>query len=390
MNLRTDKPAKLVFDGTHHLHRTFFSAKEIGSKMKNGAKMDFIKNPDKDHDVLRKKLLEDFVAIVSNFRNIYSGVIYCVDSKSWRKSYESSVDYKGDREKDEDVDWDGVYNAHGGFLEDLSRIGVVISKVDECEGDDLAYEWSRMFTENDQNVVIVSSDRDLNQLVVKNDDTRCFTLQYDRRGNRLFIPPGFDMSLWEDHSTHASIFDMKPESLGDIVNAYSELMSNTGEVQTVKANELVFSKVLSGDRKDSVPPVLKRKGKSVGPKTAEKIMRKVQNHFPKDTLDPFSEDMVDKACEEVLKCWKSVDATHGEVKERFEENRDLLVLSNEAIPRPVWEKMQTEIEDSPKGDRTSTLSDRKKLFEAVGIDPEDDKYNEEGSSGFGGVFSVEN
>jgi len=93
-------------------------------------------------------------------------MIIAFDIKSyWRKDL--FPEYKANRKKDEDFDWDSFYavaeNFYAGLEEHFS--GVYFIKVPRCEADDVIAVLVKKLSRNSENkIMIVSSDKDYMQL----------------------------------------------------------------------------------------------------------------------------------------------------------------------------------------------------------------------------------
>ena len=74
----------LIIDGNYFLHKTFFISGRI--KGNQGA-LNFIDDPEKDSDILINKLATDFAYEVKRFSPVLDGIVYCIDSHSWRKDF---------------------------------------------------------------------------------------------------------------------------------------------------------------------------------------------------------------------------------------------------------------------------------------------------------------
>lgn len=141
------KKYTLVVDGNYFLRKTLF----ISGKIKSKGPLNFIDEPEKDSDILASKLATDFAYEIRRFSPILEGVVYCIDSSSWRKVYHEisneldvaeSSSYKGNRKKDNTINWKAIYDLHDKFAESLKQLGITVSRVDGAEADDLIFAWS--------------------------------------------------------------------------------------------------------------------------------------------------------------------------------------------------------------------------------------------------------
>ena len=152
-------------------------------------------------------------------------VVLAFDSKnSWR--YDIYKDYKANRKKQYGkypLDKDGFMIALNQMILDMKNIFTNIYTIDypRAEGDDIiAILASHVFTKEGQDVVVVSGDTDLNQLIARKNVT-----QWNPRKNEMY----------------------------SVINPKRELQI----------------KILSGDKSDNITPIKR----GVGVKTAEKILR---------------------------------------------------------------------------------------------------------------------
>ncbi len=370
--MNTSAPSVIVVDGNFFLYRAFHVCRGASARDRGGGKMDFVADPEADAAFLRRKLAEELSSTVSKLKGVYAGVVYCTDSKSWRKGASKTFEYKGNREKDEKIDWDGVFSTHDDFVERIREAGVETMSLDGCEGDDLAFGWSDSLMESGKNCIVASGDGDMVQLARRGSGNPVtFTLVYNRE--KIVAPLGFSEALKEGPPANegGSIFDMT-SSVENLHSSYQRLAKELS-VEEVDADRFVLSKVLSGDRKDNVPPVLKSGGKSVGPKTAEKIVDRVVDsqskvQMKKDPkLDPFDENLVSECCRSAVSTL-GLNERVEEVKDRFRENRNILALDARSLPEGLLDDVRKSIlYVFPKP--SSDISDRDRLFEHVGVEP---------------------
>jgi len=202
----------LIVDGNYFLHKTFFiSGKIKGSK---GA-LNFIDDPEMDTDILGAKLAMDFAYEVKRFSPILDGIVYCIDSSSWRKDFypqsntletAESQQYKGNRKRDNSINWKYIYDLHDKFAASLKALGCTISRVDGAEADDLIFAWSAYLNLQNRNSLIFSGDNDLIQLVCDNANGTN-TVYYNKFSKALYSPLGFENWLSETTTQSIDIFD---------------------------------------------------------------------------------------------------------------------------------------------------------------------------------------
>jgi len=151
-------------------------------------------------------------------------VILAFDTKgSWR--YDVYEQYKANRKKTEGkkpLNKEAFMVALNDMIDTFKNIltNIYTIHADECEGDDIIAVLAKEFNKQNEQVIIVSGDTDLNQLLVQSN-----VRQYDPRKSEFF----------------------------NVINPKLELQI----------------KILSGDTSDNISPIKK----GVGVKTAEKILK---------------------------------------------------------------------------------------------------------------------
>jgi 5'-3' exonuclease len=150
---------------------------------------------------------------------------------SWRYSIYS--DYKANRKEARDkavVDFDKFFPIFNEFTNQIKEVfsTIYILNVDRCEADDIMAILCKQTFKNDQ-VVIISSDGDMNQLINQN------IKQYDPIRKKL--------------------------------------------VECINPQRELDIKVITGDKGDNIPPIKKK----VGVVTAEKILNNGLDNFLKES-----------------------------------------------------------------------------------------------------------
>lgn len=177
-------------------------------------------------------------------------VIFCFDGQYvWRKPFllDFGIDYKGGRkDKPEKFNREGLYEMLGECYHTLKKYGYQTYKFDSLEADDLIGLITNVNIEKGISSVIYSADSDLNQL-----------LRYD--GKNYVVRYSNDV-----YHTHHSFNTVTPkeEDFGGIFSLEVNTMSGTSfESKIFSKSVLVdpirslFSKILSGDTSDNIPPV---------------------------------------------------------------------------------------------------------------------------------------
>ena len=211
-----------------------------------------------------------FLRKIMPFITSYKDCIFCfegVHSTKWRKEiYPPYKENRKDAKEDPNYKWVGPMMEK--TLEYLSYFHCKVLKVDNCEGDDCIYQTCKYYTEKGEQVRIISSDKDLSQ----------------------------------------------------IINFYPEMVSqyNPIKMSNVEKNEnILLEKALVGDTSDNIKAF-----KGIGPKTFEKMLEDkeiwnkkmtVENEKMLETvmkiidLRKFPQEFQNLIKEELNKPWNNFD-----------------------------------------------------------------------------------
>lgn len=340
----------LLFDANFWLHKTFF----IGQKIKQGKPFNFIDEPEQDKNLLLWKLSVDFAAEVKRFEGITNRIVYCIDSSSWRKTFHPESDYKANRVKSSDIDWNRVYEVHNEFIAALEKVGVIISRVKGAEADDLIFAWSSALNQQGHNALIISGDNDLLQLVNLDKSSSANTLYYNKFDKDLHVFPGFKPWLDIEENATLDIFNMPMDLVTNTKSHLKDIIkSNKMKLDEVNTNEFIFRKILVGDSGDNVSPleVKIKNGKTY--RVTDKQVDSILSEYKDDKVfvhqtHLFTDDYINQICEiskRVIKIEKPIE----EIRAKWELNRNLVFLHKKCIPETVFNDMHTQIESKPMG-----------------------------------------
>jgi 5'-3' exonuclease len=167
----------LAIDGNYILNRNVFPL--IKDKLLYGSLLDS---------------LEKSVSTYSKwypFKNIY----FVSDSRgNWRKNI--YPEYKGNRKKDDSIDWEFIYETYTEFKGNLSKRYKVL-EVDLVEGDDWFYHLCKHHNKKDESILMVSNDGDLQQLIRTEKNCVNLMVNENHRYNNIFLPNNY--STWKSH-----------------------------------------------------------------------------------------------------------------------------------------------------------------------------------------------
>jgi hypothetical protein len=333
----------LIIDGHNFFFRSLWSCFKQNSKTK-------ILSTQKDIDAYEKKMMIDFCSIVKSVSPIVNDIVFIKDSHSWRKELLLEHEYKGNRKRTQDnIDMIGFGEAVNNFTDVLVDYGIKVSQADRSEGDDLIYAWSNFLFDSGKSSLILSTDKDLNQLIKCVNDIHI--IQYSPVVNKLYVSK-------ESNDIIKSIGERKEvqvENLFDelftisIENDPFEKFVNGTDVEEVYPEEIRFAKIIGGDVSDNIYPVYFKRGdettksKGLGPKTVKKIYDTFKGKLGCDfDYHIYSNDDVMKMlCNIIYEIAKIKDDefTKRMLLENIRTNTKLVALTDESIPSDVIDNM---------------------------------------------------
>jgi 5'-3' exonuclease len=325
-------------------------------------------------------------------------IVVAVDSKSWRKDLFPTAEYKGTRVADSSVNWENVFNVYTEFQDILAVQGVIIHKVPGAEADDILFGWSTQLNNEGKNCIVWTGDRDLIQLVNYNEATDAYTLWYYNSKRRLLAFEGFETLINKPNEVEISnddlLFNM---GSADVLNNQLKgdfigwIAKNGVEIEEINCDDFIFSKILQGDKSDNIQSVVswtKRtssgsiRNYSITEKQALQILekyREIEGNFHIDHF--FSEDQVKTIVDMIHDVVGK--STIDEIRLRFNQNLDLMLLHFNTIPGGIQKAIYDEIEKDFKVEtRLAGLTQMEKILEGT-------QWNSKGSAGSGAPKSFD-
>jgi hypothetical protein len=249
----------------------------------------------------------------------------------------------------------GFGEAVNNFTETLVNFGIKVSKAERSEGDDLIYAWSNYLFDSGKSSLILSTDKDLNQLIKCVNDIHI--IQYSPVSNKLYVSK-------ESNDIIKSIGKRKEvqmENLFDelftisIENDPFEKFVNGTDVEEVYPEEIRFSKIIGGDVSDNIYPVYFKRGdgsiksKGLGPKTVKKIYDTFKGKLgcEFDYHIYSNDDVMKMLCNIIYEIAKINDEefTKRMLLENIKTNTRLVALTDESIPSDIIDNMMDSINE---------------------------------------------
>lgn len=280
-------------------------------------------------------------------------IIFSMDLGSWRKNIEikENEGYKAQREKASHINWKNVYGIMNEFSEILDDKGFIVSKIKKAEGDDLIALWrDRLLFDEKQNVIIISGDKDLRQLVYKweNNNNNLFSVvfnpfKYGKSNKKLYVPAGF-MTWLKEEDNGADIFDRKIDMDKEDFN--NLISSEPVDIEEVDGDYVSVEKLFCGDKGDNIPAFYSWLSKNnnevrITKSKFDKIVEVTGITNYKQALDN-----TDKL-KELLEGFSGGELDIN-VKERIERQAKLVVLDSKLFPPTIIESFNTHADDMMK------------------------------------------
>jgi hypothetical protein len=239
----------LIFDLSNIAHRSLFIVSGYGSKH-------YSFDSKSEIDQLIRKLAIDVAYIIRQINP--SRVIFALDDKSWRKeiSIEENDGYKANRTKSSFINWDNVYYALDEFANIGKNHGMIVTKIEKAEGDDVIALWTNeLIVNQNQHVIIVSGDEDIRQLVRSRDNIFVTVynpfMQGKNSSRKLYVSESF--MTWINKAEVVDIFNMKGSINVDKEDFKKIMTSEKTKIEVIDGEMIALRKMFCGDDGDNVP-----------------------------------------------------------------------------------------------------------------------------------------
>ena len=328
------KKVLLVLDWSNLLFRSLFMNSLYGQ----------VNGYNRIEDV--RSFMYKFTTDVCSILNIFkpTNVIIATDSQhACRKDVLPGDDlnpgYKSNRKKSESINWDNIFQCSDDLLKILSKNSMHVAKVEHCEADDIAAMCKEIVFEKytNYNVIIVSADADIRQLIDFNPITHQYCIVYNTTGKgkgskrHIYVPESFE--TW--YNTADSNFDIFFEN-EDMSKTYIKqlLQANTiMELSVQNPNDVVLDKIFCGDDGDCVPSFYNwyKDGRKVRitPGKEKKVREIIGINTVQDLVD--SEYKLKPVFEKVCKR----DINDIDFSERLMRQRVLVELNSKLFPEYI-------------------------------------------------------
>lgn len=320
----------LVLDLSNLFYRSLYSANGFGSFCSYD-------NQDEINNFI-KKLAMDICYVLRIFKP--KTVIFAADDSPWRKEllkdiHDSSLGYKGQRVKNDKMNWDNIFAALNDFTKILSNNGFIVTKIKSAEADDICAMWKEYFLSINESLIIVSSDADIRQLISFENENFCLVFNPIGTGKggakKLFCND--DFLNWLNTNNDIDIFFSNFDSRKNFFSNLSSLDKKI-KIESLNPNSIVLTKIFCGDDGDNIPSFYEYydnngKKQRVTPGKCKKILESLNINTTND-LDNVV-PLLKESIEAVLK--KNINDI--DVTDRLNRQRKLVELNSELFPDSI-------------------------------------------------------
>ena len=341
-----------VIDGNYFLFRTLYVLPRKSKKAE-------MLGTEEDANVFMRKLATDFAYQIRLFEGLIDKVVWTIDSRSWRKDFYPEAEYKGNRKQDSSINWANFSKVTEEFTQLLIKQGVIYSKVDGAEGDDLMYAWNTECLANNKSVIMFTGDRDLVQLVNKSQSNNTHTILFSPAHKKLYTYQGFSEWLTEESKEESTdLFDVLKVSSSPEAQSKKLLSSVISKkkvsVVEVDPEEFRFRKVLTGDSGDNVPPAYwhistpkngkpRRYGISEA-KASAIITEFKEKHGTLSHMYLYDDGYITDLANILIRHMKAKHMSREQIISNLKSNVNLMVLSSHTIPEGILDEMFQSVE----------------------------------------------
>ena len=218
----------IIFDGNFLIHRdfsiwsTYYQDRKKTAEENEQAVFDALLDKEK-RQVFLRKILIDLCASVRRFSEKPDSVVIVIDSHSWRYKFYDDYKYALTRIR---ASYYKEFCAMIDYVEQyLRKKGMIVSRVQGAEGDDLLYMWSIYYNQVlEESCVIITGDSDIRQIVNTN------TAVFNNNSKNLHLYCTSDKEVY-----------------------WNERMETDVIVESTTPFEIVLYKVIMGDKSDNIP-----------------------------------------------------------------------------------------------------------------------------------------
>lgn len=347
------KTLNVILDFNNLAMRALFTCQYMGEAKINNF------DTEEECNILARKITLDICHVMNTFSP--DRIIMACDVKyPWRHELYKEIDgqsYKGNRTKDEEKNWTNIFATFDDVRNILSERGVIMSQVNRAEADDVAAMWKeKLFCENKENVILVSSDKDWTQLVEFNPTSSCFCMCYNPISNNkgkknLYMSES--TAKWLNQEDKVDIFFTNYNHSKANLNRAIEGDPKIDKV-VMSPEQVILEKVMCGDDGDNVPTFFEyyKNGKKmrVTPLKAKHVFEALEIKDVIDLVESVNNNSLKGALEKEMRYEMDID-----FGERLLRQRKLVELKSEFFPEDVISSFRLHVVDVEGQGYTSNI-----------------------------------
>lgn len=305
---------------------------------------------DKECEILVRKICTD-LSYVTRIFSPDRVIIACDALHPWRNDlYDPSEDegYKSNRVKDNTKNWDKIFDTLRELKDILKNKSFVVTEIPTAEGDDVAALWKKNFFDNNESVVLVSSDKDWTQLVDFKENKHLFCVCFNPISNnkgkkKLYCTQSFSNWLNEETKTDIFFTNYNPEK-----EKFKNIKSKDSKIdyEIIDPNKVVLEKIFCGDDGDNAPSFYQfyKNGKKtrITPKKADKICEELNICTIEDLCHCNEANALKPKIESVMK----KDLNDIDINERLLRQRKLVELNPVLFPEDISKSFEYHLKNS--------------------------------------------
>lgn len=275
---------------------------------------------------LKLLMLKSMEIVLRQFPSI-DNIIFVSDGGSWRNKIqvpkfleEAGIEYKGNREKSDEINWELIFDEFEKFISVLSSTGITVSRENGIEGDDWCWYWSTKLNEENTNCIIWTKDKDLTQLVKTNSDN-CFTVWWNKESGLLSEnKPDEELNF---------LFNFKYDE-NELI--FKELIKNAKNDSCINPKHIILDKIIRGDLGDNIIPILYRKSKTKQFRVASKDIPENLNIHNETEIRQYVHNLLNSKT-----YLNKVEKDEEDIVQHFIYNVKLVELSKTNYPDNILE-----------------------------------------------------
>lgn len=285
---------------------------------------------------LQLLLTRSIKLVLKQFPQI-DNIIFIADGGSWRNTLEipdylldekgNKISYKGNRERDEEINWDLIFNIYEEYIEILKQHNINAFREKDIEGDDWAWWWTTYLNSQGTNCIIWTKDKDLQQLV-NIDNNKCFTVWWNKDNGMItpeFDDNNLDFLFNNDYNENDELF---------------KTITNKNEYTQINKNEVVLDKIIRGDAGDNIMPIIFKLSKNAESGKKFRIsMKDIDESLDYNDNNKVRE-FINNLCNS-KKYFGKINVTPDKAYDHFLYNRKLVVLEKQSYPQEILDKLST-------------------------------------------------